>query len=86
MLTSSIAYIIMHFRLDFIIEANTMNPDQTAPLGSSLIWVHSVCNVGYESTQTDERSRERSGLVVECLTKDRGAAGSSLTSVTALCP
>ena len=28
--------------------------------------------------------RERSGLVVECLTRDRGAAGSSLTGVTAL--
>ena len=28
---------------------------------------------------------ERSGSVVECLTRDRGAAGSSLFSVTALC-
>ena len=28
--------------------------------------------------------RERNGSVVECLTQDRGAAGSSLTSVTAL--
>ena len=31
-------------------------------------------------------SRERSGSVVECLTRARGAAGSSLTGVTALCP
>ena len=30
--------------------------------------------------------RERSGSVVECLTWDRGAAGSSLTVVTVLCP
>ena len=30
--------------------------------------------------------REGSGSVVECLTPDRGAAGSSLTDVTALCP
>ena len=29
---------------------------------------------------------ERSGLVVECLTQDRRAAGSSLTGVTAICP
>ena len=29
---------------------------------------------------------ERSGLVVENLTRDRRAAGSSLTDVTALCP
>ena len=28
--------------------------------------------------------REHSGSVVECLTRDRGAAGSSLTGVTAL--
>ena len=28
----------------------------------------------------------RSGSVEECLTGDRGAAGSNLTSVTALCP
>ena len=26
------------------------------------------------------------GSVVECLTRDRGAAGSSLTGVTVLCP
>ena len=31
-------------------------------------------------------SRERSGLVAECLPRDRGAAGSSLISVTVLCP
>ena len=30
--------------------------------------------------------RESSGSVVECLTRDRGAAGSSLTGVTVLCP
>ena len=30
--------------------------------------------------------RERSGSDVECLTRDRGAAGSTLTGVTVLCP
>ena len=30
--------------------------------------------------------KERSGSVVECLNRDRRAAGSSLTGVTALCP
>ena len=30
--------------------------------------------------------RERSGSVVECLTRDPGAVGLSITSVTALCP
>ena len=27
----------------FTMEANTMNPDQAVPKGSSLIWVHIVC-------------------------------------------
>ena len=31
-------------------------------------------------------NRERSGSVVECLTRDRGTAGSSLIGATALCP
>ena len=35
---------------------------------------------------TTGQTRERSASVVECLTRDRGAAGSSLTGVTALCP
>ena len=30
----SVAYIQVHFRLDCIMEANTMNPDQTAPIES----------------------------------------------------
>ena len=30
--------------------------------------------------------RDRSGSLVECLTRDRRAAGLSLTGVTALCP
>ena len=35
---------------------------------------------------TYHTNRERSGSVVECLTRDQRAAGSSLTGVTALCP
>ena len=30
-LKMSASYIQVHFRLDFIIEANIMNPDKTAP-------------------------------------------------------
>ena len=37
-------------------------------------------------TQTASTYGERSGSVVECFTRDRRAAGSSLTGVTALCP
>ena len=33
-----------------------------------------------------KKHQECSGSVVECWTRDQGASGSSLTSVTALCP
>ena len=63
---------------------------------SVLIWVQTVCK-GYQQTTKVAASKgrvgkilkaywERSGSVVECLTRDRGAAGFSLTGVTALCP
>ena len=29
-----------------LMEVNNMYPDQIAPSGSSLIWVHIVCNIG----------------------------------------
>ena len=35
-------------------EAYIMNPDQTAPLGSSLIWVHSMCNKDYRGEMTQD--------------------------------
>ena len=39
-----------------------------------------------DSDQLASEEWERSGSVVECLTGDQRAVGSSLTSVTALCP
>ena len=41
---------------------------------------------GQTKTTTTTKKWERSSSVVECLTQDRGAAGLSLTGVTALCP
>ena len=51
----SAEYIQLLFRLLFTMEANTMNPDQTAP-NSSLIWVHIVCNLSYQSKSEDEQA------------------------------
>ena len=34
LLSMNAAYIQEHFRINFIMEANTMNPDQTALLGA----------------------------------------------------
>ena len=48
-----------------------------------------TCNSIYiltraQHSQASRKERERSGLVAECLTRDREAAGSSLTGDTAL--
>ena len=45
LLFASAAYIQVHFRLDFLMEANIMNPDQTAPKEKS-DQGHIVCNIG----------------------------------------
>ena len=39
-----------------------------------------------DSAAIYKQNGERSDSVVECMTRDRGAAGSSLTCITALCP
>ena len=44
---------------------NNMNPVQTAPKaphGSSLIWVHTVCNIDYVRTVTKQTTK----VVTEC--------------------
>ena len=45
--------------------------------------LHKTSTVSYIRTST-AKGRERSGSMVECLTRVRGAAGSSLTGVTVL--
>ena len=40
----------------------------------------------YRIDRIHSQEREHSGSVVECFTRDRRAAGSSLTGVTTLCP
>ena len=68
---------------------------------SVLIWIKTACK-GFSRRQKLslarkelksltivewlKKFRERSGSVVECLTRDRGAAGLSLTGITTLCP
>ena len=34
-----------------------MDPEQTAPIGASLIWVHNVCHRGFLNISADEKSR-----------------------------
>ena len=41
-------------------EANTMNPDQPALDGSSLIWVHIVCNICYLRALGEETADDKS--------------------------
>ena len=57
----SAAYIQVHFRLDLFMEAN--EPWS----GSSLIWVHIDCNIGYIRTKTGERAADKSWLAAKGL-------------------
>ena len=50
----------------------------------TLDWPCSAAHNVDVNAVTTEHNRERSGSVVECLTRDRRVAGSSLTGVTAL--
>ena len=34
-----------------------MDPEQTAPIGSSLIWVHTVCHRGFLNISADEEKQ-----------------------------
>ena len=54
----------------------------TAPLGRGKTHTRTNTSTKYQKCNT---FGERSGSVVECLTRDRRAASSSLTGVTALC-
>ena len=45
-----------------------------------------IYTMDHKSVLFERNDWEHSGSVVECLTRDRGAAGSSLTGVTVLCP
>ena len=48
-------YIQVHFREDFIIHGSKhYEPWSDCSFGSSLIWVHIVCNIGYLKTEADE--------------------------------
>ena len=46
----SVAYIQMHFRLVFIMEVKLMSP------GYNLHNVHIVCNIGCQTTSSDEQA------------------------------
>ena len=70
--------------------ANSVDPDQTAPIGAvcsgSTLFASILNSSVMLGNYLQQTTWERSGSVVECLTQDRRAVGSSLTGVTALCP
>ena len=65
-----------------LILANSADPDEMQHYAAFHLGLHGLpeCPL-YKGLE-----RERIVSVVQCLTRDRGAAGSSLTIVTALCP
>ena len=60
--------------LEFSLESNNSDPDKPQHF------------VNFDLGPNYQQLREPSGSVVECLTRDRLAGGSSLTGITALCP
>ena len=73
---------------------NDRSPESQHNVGDTIIYDaqrQTVFNLGnfrwdhfHLISDKNKTPRERSGSVVECLTRDRRAAGSSLTGVTAL--
>ena len=63
---SSTTIIQIHFRLSNR-ETNIMNPDQTASIGSCLIWVHIVCSVVFQGITAEETIIVNSGKRVNGL-------------------
>ena len=51
----SAAYTQVHFKLDFIMEANTMYPDQT---------VHIFCNTGYLNLAEEKADENCHDIVI----------------------
>ena len=81
----------------FILDTGKQVLSQTVKTQMKWCWMWhfiSIYNVCEEKNNLQEQkytnlqdgNREHSGSMVVCLTRDRGAAGSSLTGVTALCP
>ena len=77
--------------------SNSLEPDQARPFGGSILGPSCLQNLSADILEGKELIAlilldlyqniwERSGPLVECLTGDRRAGGSSLIGVTALCP
>ena len=62
--------------------ANSADPDEMLHHAAFHLGLHGLPKYLFAGIQNEKE--ERSGSVVECLTRDRGAAGLGLTGVTAL--
>ena len=57
----SVAYTKVLFGLDFIMEVNPMNPDQTDPLGA--VWSGVILFAGYVRASADDRENDTMKMV-----------------------
>ena len=78
-----------HRKIDHIIKGKLYKRNNRK---MAIAWTFS-CNSfvkfhfhGKDIWEPEHDCREPSGSVVDCLTRDRGTAGSNLTNVNALCP
>ena len=60
---TSAAYIIVHSKLDFIMEADTMNPDQTAPWEQSDLGTYCLQCKLHKDHKTFKEQKSGKGLI-----------------------
>ena len=73
---------LLHMCIKSCLKTHAQPSSETRHLNFSMCGYPSP----YVLCKQESLNQECSGSVVECLTRDRGAAGSSFTSITALCP
>ena len=82
----SLRFCLSYYLLNKILSPSKIVHEYDEEIPQSQIFIISmkICIAGMDIVMILLLSGERSGSVVECLTRDRRAAGSSLTGVTAL--
>ena len=74
---------ICYFALQDFDKNQNLSCRSASPENS--VWGHAFLVIE-PSSNLPRVVRKPSGSVIECLTRDRGGAGSNITGVTALCP
>ena len=81
--------VLQSLKIAFILaNSDCVDPDEMPQFAAFHLGLHYLPQYPFRVSSIQSLKGESSGSVaiVECLTQDRGVAGSNLTSVTGLCP